>query len=95
MAVQVAAFRRVGTLELDERRRVSLGRIGRRQDRSYLVEESDDGEIRLIPAVTISEREALLLASPERIESIKRGIAEAKAGDSEVHSFADCLDDED
>lgn len=42
-----------------------------------------------------SEREALLLANTERIESIKRGIEEARAGRTRVVSFTDDTDDPD
>jgi hypothetical protein len=49
---------------LDDRRRTSLARIGRRSDGRYLVEEHDDGTIVLRPAVTISQTELNLLRNP-------------------------------
>ncbi len=67
-------------LELDERRRASFGRIGRKQDTRYVVQELDNGELLLSPAVVMTERDAALLANPKLVEQIKAGIAEAEAG---------------
>ncbi|MFT4010373.1 MAG: hypothetical protein QM655_10070 [Nocardioidaceae bacterium] len=62
-------------IELDARRRTSLGRVGRREHTRYIVEEQDDGTLILTPALVIPAT-----LSPERIESIKAGVAEAMAG---------------
>lgn len=43
-------------LQLDSRRRVSLMKIGRTQDRMYLVDERDDGTLILTPAIAIPAR---------------------------------------
>jgi hypothetical protein len=62
-------------LELDERRRASLGRIGRPEHRRYLVSEEPDGTIILHPAVVMTELEARFLANRElvdRVESNRR-----------------------
>ena len=67
-------------LELDERRRASLGKIGRKEHSLYRAVTLDDGTIILSPAVVMSERELALLSNPERVASIKRGIDEARAG---------------
>jgi hypothetical protein len=37
-------------ITLDARRRVSLAKVGRKQDRLYIVDERADGSIALIPA---------------------------------------------
>jgi hypothetical protein len=58
-------------LELDERRRASLGRIGRPEHRRYLVSEEPDGTIILRPAVVMTELEARLLANRALVERIR------------------------
>lgn len=58
-------------LELDERRRASLGRIGNPEHRRYLVTEEPDGTITLSPAVVISEHELALLRHPEVVSRIE------------------------
>jgi hypothetical protein len=63
-------------IELDERRRVSLGRIGRAEHRRYLAHEEPDGTLVLVPAVVMSESEARLLANPALVEQIERGLAD-------------------
>lgn len=57
-------------VELDDRRRVSLGRIGRPEHTRYLVEEEPDGTLVFTPAVVMSELEAKLLANRELVERI-------------------------
>lgn len=61
-------------VELDDRRRVSLGKAGFPHHRRYLVRTEPDGTIILIPAVVISEREAAFRSSewPERIAAAKQ-----------------------
>lgn len=59
-------------LDLDERRRASLGRIGRPEHRRYMVSEEPDGTIILRPAVVITELEARLLSNPDLVERIER-----------------------
>lgn len=63
-------------IELDDRRRVSLGRIGKPEHNRYLVEEQADGTLVLIPAVVLTETEYLLLRSPELVASINEVIAD-------------------
>lgn len=62
-------------IELDTRRRTNLGRIGRKQDTRYLVDEREDGTLVLTPAIVVPAS-----LSAERIQSIREGIAEAHAG---------------
>ena len=75
-----ARFERVGEVEVDARRRVSLGRVGRREHTRYIVEENAEGEIRLIPAKTIPAREALVWENRRVRESLERGMEQAAAG---------------
>jgi hypothetical protein len=65
-------------VELDSRGRVPLGRIATAQ--RYRVEKLDDGDILLTPVVSISERELAVLANPELVARIKRGVGQMKAG---------------
>jgi hypothetical protein len=58
-------------LELDDRRRASFGRIGRREHRRYIVTEQPDGTIVLTPAVVMTELEARMLASPDLVQRIE------------------------
>jgi hypothetical protein len=46
-------------IELDERRRASLGKIGRAEHRRYLAHEEPDGTIVFVPAVLTPERELI------------------------------------
>lgn len=61
-------------LELDERRRASLGRIGKPEHRRYLVTEEPDGTIILQPAVVISELEARFLANPDLVARVRESL---------------------
>lgn len=59
-------------IELDDRRRASLGRVGRHE--KYLAHEEDDGTIILRPAVVMTETEAALLANPELVARIQHSL---------------------
>lgn len=48
-------------IELDSRRRLALGRIGKPEHTRYLVDEQPDGTLVLTPAVVMSEQEVALL----------------------------------
>ena len=63
-------------IELDDRRRVSLGKVGRPEHRRYLVHEEPDGTLVLHPAIVMTESEARLMANPELTEQIERTITE-------------------
>ena len=80
-------FRRVGEVEVDNRRRVSLGRFGNVDHTRYFVEAANDGEIRLIPAVSIPAREMFVWQRPDLLASLQQGIAQAEAG--KTHGMGD------
>jgi hypothetical protein len=63
-------------IELDDRRRVSLGKVGRPEHRRYLVHEESDGTLVLHPAVVMTESEARLMANPELASQIEQAITE-------------------
>jgi hypothetical protein len=63
-------------VELDERRRVSLGRLGNPEHTRYLVVEEPDGTLVFTPAVVMSELEAKLLANHGLVERIAENRAD-------------------
>jgi hypothetical protein len=65
-------------LELDSRRRLSLGQIAK-HDR-YLAEIEQDGTIVLTPAVVMTEAEARLLAAPETAREIAEFLKDPSTG---------------
>jgi hypothetical protein len=65
-------------LELDSRRRLSLGQIAK-HDR-YLAEIEEDGTIVLTPAVVMTEAEARLLAAPETAREIAEFLKDPTSG---------------
>lgn len=52
-------------ITVDDRRRTSLAKVGRPQDRRYLVEEFEDGTLVLTPAVTLPSVEVAALRDPK------------------------------
>ncbi len=56
-------------IELDDRRRASLGKFGR-HDR-YLIREQEDGTLILEPAVVLTEAEAAYLKNPALVALIE------------------------
>jgi predicted nucleic acid-binding protein len=64
-------------LELDEGRRVSLGKLGRHG--RYLAHEESDGTIVLTPAAVMSEAQARLLARPDVMADIDEFLAEPES----------------
>jgi len=63
-------------VELDERRRVSLGKIGRPEHRRYLAHEEPDGTLVFVPAIVVPESQARLLANHDLVEQIERTVAD-------------------
>jgi hypothetical protein len=62
-------------VELDGRRRASLGRIGRAEHTRYLAHEEPDGSIVLTPAVVMSEIEASFLRNRHLVAAIEENRA--------------------
>ncbi len=67
-------------VELDSRRRVALGRLGRPDHTRYIAEEQPDGAILLTPAVIMTEHEAALLRRPELVEQMLAAQADPSRG---------------
>ena len=57
-------------LEVDSRRRVTLGRLGRSEHSRYLATTEPDGTIVLRPAVVMTELEARLM-TPDLVERVE------------------------
>lgn len=57
-------------LELDDRRRASLGKLGRSEHTRYLVDEDPDGTLIFRPAVVMSEAQVRLLERREAVDAI-------------------------
>jgi hypothetical protein len=64
-------------IELDDRRRVTLGKLG--WHRRYLAHEEPDGTLVLTPAVVMTEAQARLLARPDVMDGIDAFVADPGA----------------
>jgi len=60
-------------VEVDSRRRVTLGQHARHQ--RYLITSESDGTVILTPAVVVSELEARLLRRPDLVEKVRADLA--------------------
>jgi hypothetical protein len=58
-------------IELDGRRRTSLGRIGKPEHSRYLATEYPNGDVLLRPAVIMSEEEARLMSDSALVATIE------------------------
>ncbi len=68
-------------VELDERRRTSLGRVGHKEHTRYLVEEQADGTLIWRPAVVVSEHELrFMTARPDAYAQIRERQANPDRG---------------
>jgi len=59
-------------VEVDQRRRVSLGRIGHAGHTRYLATVEPDGSIILRPAVVMTETEARFIQNKELVDKIRK-----------------------
>jgi hypothetical protein len=66
-------------IELDDRRRASLGRVGRAEHRRYLAHEEPDGTVVLVPAVVMPESVARLLANPELLAQVEPTVVDPES----------------
>jgi hypothetical protein len=75
----------------DERGRIGLGEIVK--DRQFRVLKNDQGELLLIPVVTIPEREAWVFNNPKVKKLIDEGLRQSAAGETKsLGSFAQYAD---
>lgn len=63
-------------VEVDSRKRVSLGPAAREPGTQYMAEVDEDGIITLTPAVVMSEVEARLLQRPDILASVHKAITD-------------------
>lgn len=73
-------FRATTQTDVDSRRRVSLGKVGRPEHSRYEVFENDLGEILLVPMVSIPAREMIIWENAQVRNSLARGIEQASMG---------------
>lgn len=67
-------------LPVDERGRISLAKYGMK-NMDVVVEKLPSGQgVTIQPAVVLTEAEAAHFGSPEAIETLARGLADARAG---------------
>lgn len=66
-------------VEVDNRHRVSLGRLGPREHNRYLVHVEPDGTIVMTPAVVVSDLEAKFLADPELVTQLRESMKHPKS----------------
>jgi hypothetical protein len=100
MALAEAAFDRgfkhAAQTDLDSRRRVSLGKVGRPEHTRYEILENDLGEILLVPLVSIPAREMIVWENAQVRSSLARGMEQAALGKVvDRGSFAQYADEDD
>ncbi len=66
------------TRTTDSKGRVALGQ--RFANKTVIVEEIDETEVRIVVAVVIPERELWLHRNEQAMAAVERGLAQAKAG---------------
>lgn len=66
--------------ETDSRGRVSLGRAGAGPGTRYRVDSLPDGEIRLLPVVSVPQREMPLLQDPALAQRVTTALDDAREG---------------
>lgn len=72
-------FEEVGVLSADDRNRITLGKYLKNFKRLKVYQDSR-GEILLVPVVEIPASELWLYQNQDAMESLQRGLADAKAG---------------
>jgi hypothetical protein len=96
-AIDRDGFHPAAEADVDARRRVSLGKVGRAEHTRYQVLENDLGEILLVPLVSVPARELIVWEDAQVRSSLARGMEQAAAGQvTDLGSFAEfAADDED
>ena len=67
-------------LKLDDKKRVSLGKLGLEENITGFNAYQEDGRIILEPTVDIPARELWLYRNPEALEKVERGLKQAAEG---------------
>jgi hypothetical protein len=63
-------------VEVDTRKRVSLGAVAREPGTQYMAEVDDDGVITLTPAVIMSEIEVRMLHRPDILTALDKAVTD-------------------
>jgi len=71
-------IQKISTRAVDKKGRILLGMD--MADTTVLVERTSNGEFIVRPAVTVPVREAWLFQNEKALESVKRGLEDARAG---------------
>lgn len=67
-------------LKVDQKKRITLGRLAPEEVSSYDVEVKDNGVIVLYPKVEIPAEELWLFKNKAALESVKEGLRQSAAG---------------
>ncbi len=75
----------------DERGRLTVGAVAKKKNYRIMINQS--GQILLDPIVNIPEKEVWLWKNKSTLDSLKQGLEEAEAGETQyLGSFAECAD---
>ena len=88
------AQRKLKEIVVDDRRRTSLAKVGRKGDSRYLVEEFPDGSLLLVPAVTVSALELAVLRDDALRELLVRSRDAKPEEFTSLGSFAQYADED-
>ena len=98
LMVQTASnqgFTRTAQADLDSRRRLSLGKIGKPEHTRYEISENSLGEILLVPLVSVPAREMIVWENAQVRKSLLLGMEQAVAGELvERESLAQYFDED-
>ncbi len=94
MEARKSKFKAVTQVRPDAKGRVTLSKLANGVS-SYNVSQDAHGRLLLEPMVEIPAREKWLFDNPEALESVRRGIADAKSGRvKSLGSFAKYIDED-
>lgn len=94
--MSVTEFQELGEVEMDQRGRVSLGRLHVKGPARFLVERSSHGEIRMIPVISIPVRSATPWTTKEQFEaSLDKALEQVERGETLSEDAVNALLDED
>lgn len=94
MEARKSKFKPITQVRPDAKGRVTLSKLANGVS-SFNVSQDADGRLLLEPMVEIPAREKWLYDNPEALSSVKRGIADAKAGRvKSLGSFAKFVDED-
>lgn len=95
MGIKKSQFVPVTQVRPDAKGRVTLSKLADGIS-SFNVSQDENGRILLEPMVEIPAREKWLFDNPKAVASVRRGLAEAKAGKTKsVGSFAKYIEEDD